>query len=152
MSLLNARETFTHAFGDLLVFGGALCLQLSIEEECTYTLILDETKRSAEAAKWNAEHCREIEDGQRCEQIELFHQGGRIGHEFKPIGILKSVHRNALAGDLLVMRNGRIENDERIYKALGQFWKAQNDQLRWGGDFAGFKDLGHFSHRWNGRE
>lgn len=151
MSLLHARETFTFHFADLLVFGRSLCKQLSVEEGCTYTLILDETKRSREAAKWNSEHCRVVENGERCERPMGTHIAAS-DHDFKPIGIAKSVHCNALAGDLLVMRNGRIENDERIYKALGQFWKAQNEHFRWGGDFAGFKDLGHFSHRWNGRE
>lgn len=151
MSFLHAREVFTFSLADLLVFGRALCLQLGLEEQCTYTLIIDEVRRSKESARWNANHCRVVENGQRCERPLGTHISA-ADHDFKPIGILESVHVNALAADLLVMRNGRIENDQRIYKALGQFWKAQDDQLRWGGDFTGFKDLGHFSHRWNGRE
>ncbi len=152
MTLLEAREAFTDGLSGLLSYGHFLCESYSDRDGCKYTLILDETKRSKQAARWNAEHCRVTEDGHRCERTRNEHAPDLIEHDFKPIGIADSTHTAGLAGDILILRDGEVVNDGAIYRDLGQWWKRQNPEFRWGGDFAGFLDLGHFSHEWNGRK
>ena len=71
---------------------------------------------------------------------------------FKPIGIAKSVHCNGLAVDLYIIEDGEISNERAGYEALGAYWKSLHPLARWGGDFEGFPDLGHFSFEWEGRK
>lgn len=138
-TLLEARIVFSSALAHLFAEANALGLDW----------IVDEVKRSPLQAKWNATHCRVMVAGKRCEQLDMSHTGG---HTFKPIGLERSVHVNALAVDLLFIQHGRIMDDPTPYAQLAEKWKALDPELRWGGDFAGFADLGHFSHEWQGRK
>lgn len=137
-SLLEARFVFSRSVGLLLPEVNAI----------GYDWIIDEVKRSPMQARWNATHCRVVVDGKRCEQLDTSHNAS---HDFKPIGIRNSVHCQALAVDILLIENGKVVNDRAPYEKLGRFWTTIDPALRWGGDFKGFADLGHFSHEWDGR-
>lgn len=139
MSLLKARIVFSKAIGELLHEINNRGLEY----------ILDEGKRSPIQAQWNASHCRVYVDGKRCEQLDMAHDNT---HAFKPIGIKESVHIHALGQDLLLIDGGKIVEAREAYEPLGAFWKGLDSNLRWGGDFKGFADLGHFSHEWKGRK
>lgn len=140
MSLSGARIVFTRCFGKLLVHA----------DELGYEVALDETKRHPMVAEWNATHCRVSIGKVRCEKAPSAHPA--VGHAFKPIGIRMSTHRDALAGDLILYVAGNPSSDRALFEPLGAFWKGLHPALRWGGDFKGFPDLGHFSHEWQGRQ
>ena len=139
MTLQAARIEFTKCLGRLLAFG----------EANGFALMIDETKRAQAAADWNANHCRIFVQGKRCERPMAIH--GALDHAFKPIGSAKSVHLNGLAADIYIIEDGRISNDKGKYAILAGHWKALHGLARWGGDFEGFPDLGHFSFTWEGR-
>lgn len=145
MNLLDARIGFAKCLGDLLHFASVR----------GHPVIVDEVKRSAAAAHWNATHCRVQLPHRRCERTredQIHTVGSFEGHEFKPIGIARSVHTNGLAADLYVIKQGEIDNDREPYAEMGTFWKGLHPLARWGGDFTGFADLGHFSFEWRGRK
>ncbi|MDX2018223.1 MAG: hypothetical protein SFY95_11390 [Planctomycetota bacterium] len=137
-TLLEARIVYSRAMGLLL---GEI-------NRHGLDFILDQGKRTPSEAKWNATHCRVVVHGQRCEQPIDRHSAP---HEFKPIGIAQSVHVDGLAQDLLLVKDGAIVNDRDAYAPLGAYWTGLDPMLRWGGNFKGFADLGHFSHEWQGR-
>lgn len=150
MNLVDKRIVYTQDLALLLQYGRAL----------GFRILLDETMRSRDQAKWNATHCRVVnpKTGKRCGENVTFHSkayalsgGRRIRHEFKPIGIAKSVHCSGLGADLYVIEDGKISNDREKYAKLGAFWKSLRDGNCWGGDFKGFADLGHFSREHRGR-
>lgn len=138
-TLLEARIAFSRALGLLLAEANSVGPDW----------IIDEARRSPLQAQWNASHCRVLVDGKRCEQLDMQHTAP---HAFKPIGSRNSVHINGLAVDLLFIQGGRIMDDPTPYAALGEFWKGLDPELRWGGDFESFADVGHFSHAWKGRK
>lgn len=140
MTLLETRIEFTRCLGDLLKFS---------ETSKGYDLIVDEVKRSQFTSTWNATHCRVEVGGKRCEKIkpDPVHEG----HTFKPIGIARSVHNHSLAADLYIIVDRQISNDPNEYAILGTYWKTLHPLARWGGDFKGFPDLGHFSFTYEGR-
>lgn len=63
-------------------------------------------------------------------------------------GIRLSGHRNFLAVDLKLYRDGAYLTRSEDYAALGAWWKQQAPDCRWGGDFPG--DGNHFSIEHNG--
>lgn len=63
------------------------------------------------------------------------------------VGIKNSVHRNRLAIDLQLFRNGIWLSDASDYIPYGAFWKGLNPLARWGGDFG---DADHFSFTYQG--
>lgn len=138
MTLLEARIEFARCFGRLLT------------EFASLNLIVAETLRDPKVAQWNATHCRVVVGGHRCERPADDHPRG-LGHDFRPIGIAKSVHTLGLGVDLYIIKDGQIDNARVSYIPLGLSWKAYNPLARWGGDFQGFPDLGHFSFTWEGR-
>lgn len=138
MTLLEARIEFTRCLGKLLT------------EFSHLDLLVAETLRDSRTAQWNATHCRVVVGGKRCEQLLDAHPRG-VGHSFRPIGIAKSTHTLGLAVDLYVIREGEIDNAKGSYSPLGNRWKELHSLARWGGDFQGFPDLGHFSFTWEGR-
>lgn len=62
-------------------------------------------------------------------------------------GIKASVHRNRLAQDLNLFKNGVFLTSSIDYKQFGDWWKALNPEARWGGDWG---DSDHFSFEFNG--
>lgn len=145
MSLSAARCVFTRALGRLLVEADRLGLEVAI----------DEAKRPEIAARWNASHCRVWSGGKRCElatNAPIHRETTPGGHAFRPIGLLNSTHRDGLAADLIIYIGGRPSSNRAHFEPLGVFWTGLHPMLRWGGDFKGFPDLGHFSHEWQGRK
>ena len=147
MRLIDKRLVFTGDVGLLLAFAAARGLRV----------IIDQALRTKREAEWNASHCRVQvrRDGKRvrCERHVDEHDGSRIRHAFKAIGILLSTHRSGLAVDLYVIDDaGQIVNDRAPYAELGAYWKSLRPANCWGGDFTGFADLGHFSREHRGRK
>jgi hypothetical protein len=66
-------------------------------------------------------------------------------------GIVNSLHRLKLAGDLMLFWEGQYLRDSRDYWRLGEYWKTLDSQCRWGGDFKQRPDGGHFSITHGGR-
>lgn len=141
MTHLQKRIEFTADLGPLI----ARATELGLD------MVLCEALRSPEAARWNAEHCRQRRGMKRCEQTKDAHPH-TVPHAFRPIGIINSLHVSGLAVDFLVMKNGAIVNDVEPYKLLGEFWKGLREGNAWGGDFQNFPDLGHFSREHDGRK
>jgi len=100
-----------------------------------------EVVRGPQQAEWNATHC-----------VVCKGTGG-VGHStehrFKPFGILRSVHRDGLAVDLILCSEGVPQWQEEAYTPLGEWWLRQDALCRWGGRFG---DAGHFSLEYLGRQ
>jgi len=145
MRLVDKQRLF---LGDL-----AALIQFA-QDDLGYFVKGGETLRGKQQAEWNATHCRVWIGGTRCERVSADHgKGWADKHEFKPIGTLNSNHVIGLAADLYIMEdNGtKISQDVNKYAKLGAFWKSIRPSNRWGGDFTGFRDLGHFSREHGGR-
>jgi hypothetical protein len=139
LTLIEARIEFTRCLTDLL----------HVADIDGHDMMIAEVVRDRMTAEWNSRHCRVMLGKNRCERTRDEHPS--TGHEFKPIGIAKSVHCSGLAVDLYIIENKAISNDEKKYASLGAYWKSLHPLARWGGDFEGFPDLGHFSFTWEGR-
>lgn len=63
------------------------------------------------------------------------------------VGIRASVHRLRLAQDLNLFKDGVFQTNPEAYKPFGEWWKAQNPEACWGGDFG---DNDHFSFTYGG--
>lgn len=60
----------------------------------------------------------------------------------------KSGHKQRLAIDLNLFRDGRYITDDEGHKDLGGWWKLQGEWFAWGGDFPG--DFNHYSVEFGG--
>ena len=65
------------------------------------------------------------------------------------LGIANSNHTRKLAIDLFLSIDGRVTWNLQDYQKLGDYWKAQHELCRWGGDFR-TRDGVHFSLEHNG--
>jgi hypothetical protein len=61
-------------------------------------------------------------------------------------GSRTSLHVDKLAVDLLLFRGGLYLTKTEDYARLGAWWKQQDINCRWGGDFDGRPDGNHFSY------
>ena len=66
----------------------------------------------------------------------------------KGTGIANSLHRDKLAIDLNLFRNGKWLTRSEDHKPLGEFWEALHPLCRWGGRFG---DGNHYSITHEGR-
>jgi len=64
-----------------------------------------------------------------------------------PEGRDKSAHKQCLAVDLNLFKNGVYLEDTEDHRPFGEYWKALHALNRWGGDFSN-KDGNHYS-RWH---
>lgn len=71
---------------------------------------------------------------------------GAIG-EKKGYGHKSSAHKNKLAIDLNLFKNGQFMSKTIDHKQLGEWWNEQHDLCRWGG---AFNDGNHYSLEHNG--
>lgn len=62
-------------------------------------------------------------------------------------GIKNSVHRQRLAQDLNLFKDGKYLDDAADYLPFGSYWKTLHPLARWGGDFG---DADHFSFTYEG--
>lgn len=58
-----------------------------------------------------------------------------------------SAHKQRLAVDLNLFKNGVFLEDTESHRPLGEWWKQQHPDARWGGDF---RDGNHYSFEVNG--
>lgn len=62
-------------------------------------------------------------------------------------GIKNSVHREKLAQDLNLFKDGIFLESLEDYRSVGEFWKTLHPLAKWGGDFG---DADHFSFTYQG--
>ena len=132
MTLGERQELFTLLFARLIIF---------IFEQ-KYFVRIGEVARTEYQSQYYATHCA------RCKQHIDLHVN-TTKHKFKPIGILKSLHREGVAGDIKLLKMvGGVKlylQDSKDYKIFGDWWKSQHELCRWGGDILKRPDGGHFS-------
>ena len=61
-------------------------------------------------------------------------------------GVVNSLHCKRLAIDLNLFKDGRYLTSSEAHRPLGEWWKRQHPQCRWGGDFAR-RDGNHYEMR-----
>ena len=110
---------------------------ISHANEMGYEVALGEAWRSMEVAKFTPQQTKYNAD--------------------HGIGILDSNHRNRVAIDLLLFKNGKFLTKTEDYKTLGEWWVKHSDPVHgiicaWGGNFKKLKDGNHFSLKLNGVE
>lgn len=66
-------------------------------------------------------------------------------------GISNSLHRDRLAIDLNLFRDGVYLADSESHRPLGEFWKSLGPDYCWGGDFSK-PDGNHYSIAHGGRK
>lgn len=72
------------------------------------------------------------------------------------LGTRNSLHISRLAIDLHLFQRGTYLSDTESHRELGEWWKQQDPDARWGGDFRGVNgkpkpDGNHYSLAWEGR-
>lgn len=80
---------------------------------------------------------------------------GAVG-EKKSYSSAVSVHKERLAVDLNLFKDGRYLTSSEDHKPLGEFWKSLHADCRWGGDFKDHQgrprpDGNHYSMTHGGR-
>jgi hypothetical protein len=68
--------------------------------------------------------------------------GVKLGYGHK-----SSAHKNKLAHDLNLFKDGVFQGSTEAHRALGEWWEGQHPKARWGGRFA---DGNHYSFEYNG--
>lgn len=74
---------------------------------------------------------------------------GEVGHK-KSYSSANSVHKQRLAVDFNLFKDGVYQTSSEAHRALGEFWKGLHPDCRWGGDFA-IADGNHYSMTHGGR-
>ena len=67
--------------------------------------------------------------------------------ESGPYGEAWSAHKNRLAVDFNLFRDGEFLQSTKDHEPLGDYWKTLDEQNVWGGDF---DDGNHYSKRYSG--
>lgn len=62
-----------------------------------------------------------------------------------------SVHKQRLAVDFNLFKDGKYLTDSEAHRPLGEFWKSLHPDCCWGGDFSS-PDGNHYSMEWQGRK
>ena len=95
--------------------------------------------------------------GYTCTHGDLYRSPKAFGGmgEKGPYGRNKSAHKNRLAGDLNLFKDGKWITERGPFEQFGAYWKAMDDLNRWGGDFDfdgdGIgDDANHFSRIYRG--
>ena len=136
---LGRKQSLFAALQPLVILHARAALNLELR--------LFEFQRSEAVSRWNAAHCRV------CKKVKSYvvHRPTILGrHDFKPIGIVRSLHRIRLAGDYgLFTLTGEylVLNDE--YQQLGSYFESLHPLAYWGGRFG---DGNHLSVRHQGRK
>lgn len=74
---------------------------------------------------------------------------GKVG-EKKSYSSAGSVHKERLAVDFNLFKDGKYLTSSEAHKPLGEFWKSLDPLCRWGGDFKS-PDGNHYSFEHSGR-
>jgi hypothetical protein len=62
-------------------------------------------------------------------------------------GHARSAHKQRLAIDLNLFKDGKFMANTEAHRELGEWWEKQHPLARWGGKF---QDGNHYSLEWNG--
>ena len=77
-----------------------------------------------------------------------------LGECYRTGGPKHSLHRQRLACDIQLFKNGRYLRNTEDYRYLGQWWikygRNAGSPLEWGGSYTRY-DGNHFSYGWQGR-
>jgi len=73
---------------------------------------------------------------------------GGMGEE-GPYGRARSAHKQRLAVDLNLFKNGKYLTKTSDHKPFGQYWKGLRADNKWGGEFKS-PDGNHYSKRYGG--
>lgn len=68
---------------------------------------------------------------------------GAVGEE-RGYGHPRSAHKQRLAIDLNLFKDGKFLTDSESHRPFGEWWKKQAHDARWGGDFSS-RDGNHYS-------
>lgn len=66
-----------------------------------------------------------------------------------PYGRARSAHKQRLAVDLNLFKDGQYLDDTASHEPFGAYWKALHPDNVWGGEFTN-PDGNHYSRRYNG--
>lgn len=111
------------------------------EARCTFTVLMAKLVLEANARGFQTAGNELVRDARIA---KLNAQSGA--------GVSNSLHLSGLAIDLLLYKNGVYLTRTEDYKGLGEWWKQQHPNCRWGGDIKSRPDGNHFSFTlWEGR-
>jgi hypothetical protein len=71
-----------------------------------------------------------------------------VSNNGKGNGILLSIHRDGLAADINLYKDGVYCEGAEEHTQFGEWWEAQHPEFAWGGRF---RDANHYSLKWQGR-
>lgn len=74
---------------------------------------------------------------------------GEMGERMGPYGRSKSAHKQRLAIDLNLFKDGHYLRHTEAHRKFGEFWKGVHPDNRWGGDF-NTPDGNHYSREYWG--
>jgi hypothetical protein len=115
-----------------------------------YECSLGEASRSDEQAAINALGTQGRADlATHLEKSPQFHTLALALANNAGGGILLSLHRDALAIDLNLFKDGAYLSGTEDHRPFGEWWVKQHELCRWGGNF---KDGNHYSITHNGRQ
>lgn len=138
--LRDRRVLFTKLYAQLIQH-----VNDTPEYECAF----GETLRSDEQAYLNSMGV----EGRLALRSYLMGKYPRLAHTLenngKGGGIFMSLHRDGLAGDLVLYRNGVWQTSTEVFRPFGEWWEKQHTLARWGGRFG---DGNHFSIEFDGRK
>lgn len=122
-----------------------------INTTASYTCAIGEVLRSDEQAAINAlKEAGRTKLATLLESDPTFHAlAMAVSNNGKGNGILMSVHRDGMACDIMLYKDGVWCQDAKDYEQFGVWWEQQHELARWGGRF---QDPAHFSFEWNGRK
>ena len=104
-----------------------------LEKQWMFSMLL---ARLLDQARTLGYECTLGETWRPVETAQLYAKQGR--------GVAKSAHTARLAVDLNLFKEGVWLQKTEHHAALGEWWKAQHPECRWGGDFAR-ADGNHYS-------
>lgn len=89
--------------------------------------------------------------GYECTGGDLYRDPRSHGkmHEKGVYGRAKSAHKQRLAIDLNLFKDGVYLRDSRAHEPMGEYWKGLHPDNRWGGDFSS-PDGNHYSREYWG--
>lgn len=96
---------------------------------------------------------RAIELGYQITLGDAFRDPRAFGEMGKTIayGAARSAHKQRLAIDLNLYKNGNYLPNTEDHRQLGEWWEKQHPLARWGGNFGkSNKDGNHYSFTYNG--
>lgn len=107
--------------------------------------------RFQQQCDYNATHCGQCKQtrAHRNHKAAIYSAVAVRRHKFRAIGSRNSLHKDKLAKDVILFKNGKPRWDTESYRELGEWWEGLHELTAWGGRF---NDGGHFSVTHGGRK